>query len=268
MLIAQITDTHILADGMFAFGGNVDTSRRLRDAVAFVMRMSPLPDVVLATGDLVDTGDPGDYRQLLQLLQPLSMPVLPIPGNHDARAPFVAAFPEAARRMDTPFVQYVVDDYPLRLIAIDTLEEGRIGGRVCAARLDWLRRALEASSRPTLVFMHHPPYDFGSVANDDMRCEGGEAMAEIVSRHENVHAVLCGHLHRSTMTRWAGTLGCTVPATAPMLEVNLDGSHPHRWIDTPAMLGLHLWRDGHELVSHVVAADERERGVPFGRKAD
>lgn len=263
MLIAQITDTHIRAGGAFAFGGKVDTSQRLRATVHFLARMAPKPTVVLATGDLVDTGDPEDYRQLLQLLAPLGMPVLPIPGNHDARVPMCAAFPDVARRLDQPFVQYVVDEYPVRLIALDTLEDGRIGGRMCAERLAWIERVLAGSARPTVLFMHHPPFDYGAAPNDDMHCDGAEAMQRIVSRHHNVLAVLCGHLHRSTMRHWGGTVVCTVPATAPMLEIKLDGGHPGGWIDSPPMVGLHLWREGDGLVSHIVAVDERERYSPF-----
>ena len=44
-------------------------------------------------------------------------------------------------RVDTRFVQYVVDDYPVRLIALDTLDDGRIGGRLCAERLAWIAAA-------------------------------------------------------------------------------------------------------------------------------
>src|SRR5437870_13819068 len=74
MLIAHITDTHIVAGSALVFGGEADTSRRLRDAVEFIERLTPKPDIVLATGDLVDNGDPEDYRQLMQLLAPLGMP--------------------------------------------------------------------------------------------------------------------------------------------------------------------------------------------------
>ena len=266
MLIAQITDTHIFAGGTTGFGEAVDTASRLRAAVDCIRALSPQPTVVLATGDLVDKGDPADYAELAELLAPLGMPVFPIPGNHDARHAMRDAFPAIAQRLDSPFIQYAVDDYPVRLVALDTLEEGRIGGRLCAERLAWLERSLDASTRPTVRFMHHPPYDFGAATNADMRCEGGEAMERIVARHANVQAVLCGHLHRSTVQRWGGTVVCSVPATAPTLQVNLDGSHPKGWVDTAPTLGLHLWRNG-GLVSHVMSTDEAARFTPFRRKA-
>jgi len=265
MLIAQITDTHVRADGAFAFDGKADTSARLAAAVETIAAMKPLPDVVLATGDLVDTGSAGDYRQLVKVLAPLSMPVLPIPGNHDARAPMLAAFPDIARRLTTPFVQYVVDNYPLRLVALDTMDEGRIGGLLCAARIAWIEQALAASPRPTIVFMHHPPFDAGIAANADLHCKGADALARVLARHEHVQAVLCGHLHRSIARRWAGTIVAIGAATAPTLEMKLDGRGPDGWVDSPPMISLHLWREGDGLVSHVMAVDERARYAAFDR---
>jgi 3',5'-cyclic AMP phosphodiesterase CpdA len=266
MLIAQVTDTHVREGGAFAFERKADTSARLAAAVRFLSGHSPRPDVVLATGDLADRGRDGDYQQLVELLAPLGVPVLPIPGNHDARGPLLAAFPEIAVRAETPFVQYVVDEHPVRLVAIDTLEDGWIGGRLCAERLAWIERTLAASSRPTVVFMHHPPFDLGATANDDMRCAGAAELERIVRAHGHVQAVLCGHLHRLVMRRWGDTVVAAIPATAPTLELLLSGDGPRGFVDTPPMVGLHLWREGDGLVVHVAAADETERFTAFAKR--
>lgn len=264
MLIAQITDTHVRAGGARAFGDGADTTARLRAAVDCILALDRRPDVVLATGDLVDTGSAADYRQLLELLAPLPMPVFPIPGNHDLGSTMREAFPRIAQRLTTGHFQYVVEEFPVRLVAIDTTEAGRTGGVLCAERLAWIDATLVASSRPTLLFMHHPPFDAGATPNADMRCENGEALADIVRGHRHVEAVLCGHLHRSIVRRWAGTICLTAPATAPTLEFRADGSSPKYWVETPPMLALHVWRDGGELVTHAVAADETAhfRAVP------
>jgi len=57
MLIAQITDTHIKPHGALACG-RVDTAPYLARAVGHLLALRPRPDVVLATGDLVDGGTP------------------------------------------------------------------------------------------------------------------------------------------------------------------------------------------------------------------
>ena len=78
-------------------------------------------------------------------------------GNHDVRETFRQVFPEVPTH--DGFVQYVVDQGPLRLMMLDTLEEGRHGGGFCETRAAWLRRRLaEEPARATvIVFMHHPP---------------------------------------------------------------------------------------------------------------
>src|SRR5215475_15847366 len=84
MLIAQISDMHVKAPGELLFG-RIDTPAFLARAVAHIEALDPRPDVVLATGDLVEAGKPEEYAHLKRLLAPLSMPVYLIAGNHDAR---------------------------------------------------------------------------------------------------------------------------------------------------------------------------------------
>jgi len=61
MLIAQISDLHVMPKGKLAYE-RVDTAGMLRNAVAHLNRLDPRPDVVLITGDLADRGEPLAYR--------------------------------------------------------------------------------------------------------------------------------------------------------------------------------------------------------------
>src|SRR5262245_34523162 len=91
--IAQISDLHIKRPGELAYR-KVDTAAALVRLVAQLNAMQPRPAMVVASGDLVDRGLPEEYAHLKQLLAPLALPLAVIPGNHDARAPLRAAFPE------------------------------------------------------------------------------------------------------------------------------------------------------------------------------
>ena len=63
----------------------VDTARFLARTVDDILRLDPRPDMVFATGDLVDGCTPAEYERLRRLLSPLPMPVYLIPGNYDDR---------------------------------------------------------------------------------------------------------------------------------------------------------------------------------------
>ena len=78
MLIAQISDMHVKPPGELLYK-RIDTPGFLERAVAHVHALDPRPDVVLATGDLVDGGKPEEYALLRQLLAPLADAGLPHP---------------------------------------------------------------------------------------------------------------------------------------------------------------------------------------------
>jgi Icc protein len=252
MLIAQITDTHIKPEGSLAYG-RVDTSAFLARAVDHILHLDPRPDVVLGTGDLVDGGTPSEYARLRHLLSPLPMPVYLIPGNHDDRDALREVFADYPQMPREGFIQYVVDDGPLRLIAVDTLIPGQSGGCVDAERLRWLDAQLSAApSKPTMIFMHHPPFKTAIQFMDSIGLEGADAMAEVVRRHPQVERVVCGHLHRSIQSRWAGTVATTAPATAHQVDLDIREEVGLAISMEPPGYALHLWRPDIGLVSHVL----------------
>jgi 3',5'-cyclic-AMP phosphodiesterase len=91
MLIAQITDTHISTPGSVN-DRYFRTPEHLERAVAHLNRLAPRPDVALATGDLVERGEPEEYARLRAILDRLAMPLYVIPGNHDSREHLARAF--------------------------------------------------------------------------------------------------------------------------------------------------------------------------------
>ena len=86
MIIAQISDTHIVAPGKLfrcpVQGSATDSERVYREfdtaaylaqAVAALNALLPRPDIAVITGDLVDNGDPEEYEHLRAVLRPLAM---------------------------------------------------------------------------------------------------------------------------------------------------------------------------------------------------
>lgn len=264
MLIAQISDTHIKPEGRLAYR-RVDTAAFLARAVDHLRRLVPGPDVVLATGDLVDAGRPEEYAHLRRLLAPLPMPVFLVPGNHDAREPMRDVFADHAYLpRNGEFLHYVVDDYPLRLIGLDTLVPGEGGGRLGEARLRWLARRLEeAPERPTLIFMHHPPFRTGIARMDAIGLVDADAFGAVIERHRQVEAIVCGHLHRPIHTRWRGTVVTTAPSPAHQVALDVRESGDLGWVLEPPAVLLHLWRPGQGVVTHTSYIGDYAGPYPF-----
>lgn len=263
MLIAQISDMHIKPPGELLYK-RVDTAGFLERAVAHVRELDPRPDIVLATGDLVDGGKVEEYELLRRLLAPLDMPVYLIPGNHDARDPLRKVFADHAYLPRNGFLQYTIEGWPVRLIALDTLVPGKTHGELCAERLDWLEARLVERDQPTILFLHHPPFDCGITAFDGHRLLAGDKrLAELVRRHGQVERALCGHVHRPIQVRWAGTMASVAPSTAHQATLDLQDEAPLSMMMEPPGVALHLWRPGSGLVTHMSYIGNYEGPRPF-----
>jgi 3',5'-cyclic-AMP phosphodiesterase len=263
VIIAQITDTHIREAGTLAYR-RVETGGYLARAVEHLLAMTPRPDVVLATGDLVDTGGVAEYRRLRTLLRPLPMPVYLIPGNHDDRTALREVFADQPYLPREGFLHFVVEGWPVRLIGLDTLVPGNGSGLMCADRLGWLAARLdEAPDRPTVIFMHHPPFATGIVHMDALGLAGAEGLAAIVARHPEVERVLCGHLHRPIQVRWAGTVASTAPSTAHQVVLDLAEDAAATFAMEPPACQLHVWRAGTGLISHTSYIGHFDGPYPF-----
>lgn len=262
VLLAQITDCHVVESGEL-LSDRVDTAQLLREAVAHINAFTPAVDLVLATGDLVNDGRPAQYEVLLEILAELRAPVLPIPGNHDDRTAMRAAFGDALPSGGPDdLVSYVVEDHPLRLVALDTTVPGEHGGHIERTQMAWLDQTLsEAPTRPTVVFQHHPPFTTGIRWMDDVGLAGSQLEEDVLRRHRQVEAVLCGHIHRSIHTRFAGTVASTWPSTGAQVALALDGT-PYGYIDETPAVAMHQWSEDHGVRSHVSHVTTAARWVP------
>ncbi|MBN9560708.1 MAG: phosphodiesterase [Alphaproteobacteria bacterium] len=251
MIIAQITDLHVASTSAPLFG-RVDTREHFRRAIDHLRGISPLPDLLVLTGDLADTGSPEEYRFVREALDQLSIPSFIIPGNHDKREALREVFQHHQYLPRSGYIQYLVSHLPLQLIGLDTLAEGHGHGELCQERLDWLDARLAQADKPVILFMHHPPAATGLDAIDEMGLRvGAERLAEIVQRHRNVERILCGHVHRPISFRWAGTMVCVAPSSAHQATLDLAPGAELTFMMDPPAVGLHQWMPPTGLVSHL-----------------
>ena len=245
MLIAQISDLHLRTDGSL-LQDRIDTRQALENCIAHVNGLDPRPELVLATGDLVDLALAEDYPVLRRALSRLEMPVYVIPGNHDDRDAMRRAFGDLGYFPEEGgFLNYTVEEYPLRMIGIDTLLPGQVSGGLCADRLRWLAdRLAEQPERPTMIFMHHPPFASGIAFLDTPPFEGAEAMARIVAANRQVRQIVCGHIHRAIHVNWAGTCAAVAPSTVYQMPLAFDPDRKLGPTDDPPGIALYRWHNG------------------------
>lgn len=255
VLIAQMTDIHV----GFApeEGDNELNVHRFKATLKRVIEGPNRPDLLVLTGDITDHGDAESFRRTIAILRDCPIPILPMVGNHDSREGLLGAFPQVVPA-EGGFVHYVVDvPRGLRIICLDTLEDGRHGGAFCEVRASWLAaRLAEAPHTPTLIFMHHPPVVAGIDWMDPAPDEAWILrLRDVLEGQSQVIAIHCGHLHRQISARFAGIpLGVT-PSVAPLVAMDLtpiDQNVPdeRELITTePPTYAIHRW-DGEALVSH------------------
>lgn len=265
MILGQISDLHIKTDGKKSYRV-VDTAESLRRCVEQVNRLKQKPDALVLSGDLVDFGKPSEYAFLRKLLAPLSMPYFLLPGNHDERQALREAFPEHTYlQQGGERIEYVIEDYPVRIVTLDTVIPRSSCGELSATSMQWLDEVLSAQpDKPTVIVMHHPPFRTGIGHMDEIGLRNPEMLEAVVRKHPQVERVMCGHLHRPIQVRFAGTLATTCPGVSHQVQLDLDPAAPSCFVMEPPGFQLHWWdAERRALVSHTVAIGEFEGPYPF-----
>ncbi|GHF41511.1 3',5'-cyclic AMP phosphodiesterase CpdA [Deinococcus metalli] len=273
MLIAQLSDPH------------VDVTRpgkaeALARAVAHLRALPMRPDAVLITGDCTEHGRADEYDTFEALTAPLDMPVYVVPGNHDDRAAMLARYGHLGTQRLDGFLHYVVDDFPVRLIGLDTQRPGSGSGELCDDRLAWLAdRLAEAPDRPTLLFMHHPPLTSGLDVMDAIGLRGTQRLCDLVRAHPHVSRVVAGHVHMALTAGFDHSTVMTCPGTDHTFQPDLTQPERlvlqyqppvallHRWSERTGLLSFtHLLEDRPWLTLHdgrQWAPPEPDTGLPF-----
>lgn len=250
MQVLQISDLHLRGDGRLSFR-KVDTPACMRVMADYLHSLTSKPDAIVITGDLADSGDERAYHMLYEALSDLPMPIYAVPGNHDRRdrmrAILLGWVPEESPV--PPRVCHCVNMGDLRLVLLDSMEPGSHSGHCPEAMARWLDACLqEAPAKPTLIFMHHPPFLTGMGVMDEP-FEGAALLREVLERAPGAR-LCCGHMHRPIFTLWAGCPALTAPSVSMQIDLDLtSGGGDAFRMEMPGYL-LHHW-DGIYLNSHV-----------------
>jgi 3',5'-cyclic-AMP phosphodiesterase len=217
LLVAQLTDTHLFADGNQEMLG-CRTNPSFESVIATIAQLHPQPDILLLTGDLSQDETKESYLYLRSHIDPLQIPTYWIPGNHDqGLSDMEQVLNSSIISTDKEFQKG-----NWNFILLNTMMSGKVQGWLSIAELTRLEQQLQDHSQPAIVVLHHPPLPVGAACMDKIRLENSDELFAILDRFPQVKIVLFGHIHHATEqlrgeVRYIGT-----PSTCVQLKPNSE----------------------------------------------
>lgn len=220
MKLVIVSDLHLVAPGETLFC--LDPLANLDACITSINEKFADADLVVFAGDLTNDAEPDAYAALAKRIPSLLPQHRMMMGNHDDRARFQAAFPDAL--VENGFVHSAVDCGSTRILMLDTLWPGHVEGQLCGRRLEWLDRQL-AGAQDALIVMHHPPAPIGIASVDDSRLSNAGDLSAVLRRHGNVRHIFAGHVHRLCHGMWNGIPFTTMRSTCHQTALEFAGPH-------------------------------------------
>jgi Icc protein len=230
--VLQLTDSHLYADPSRCLLG-INTLETFDQVLAQALLEQGIPDLLLATGDLVHDASDTGYKRLLGRLKLTGIPTYCLPGNHDL-----------PHKMKQILNQDNVHNLPSvqaegwSLIFLDSTIPGNESGNLDKGQMELLRLLLEAhTDKHTLICMHHHPLPVGSRWMDTMVLKNPHEFFGLLAHHPQVKAVLCGHIHQEFDNdhegiRIIGSPSTCVQFVAGQDDFAIDACPPgYRWIN-------------------------------------
>jgi 3',5'-cyclic-AMP phosphodiesterase len=235
--IAHISDIHVDS-------GDRSAARTAR-VIEFLAALPTPPDVVLLTGDIADHGEEGEYQRVRELLP---FPVLSCPGNHDVRGPYRKVMLDEDG--DDGPVDRAYEVNGVLILMCDSSIPGRDDGWLADETLAWADQVLAGEPRrPAFLAFHHPPVELGLSFPDTIRQFGEDRLADLVERHPQIVALLCGHAHSAAATTFAGRPLLVAPGVVSTSVLPVEGDAIVD-LTLPPMIALHLLDQQRRLTTH------------------
>jgi Icc protein len=204
--LVQLSDPHLFANPQGSLRG-VDTLASLQRVLAHAAARKLNVDAVVCTGDIVND-EPEGYAHFARVLGSLGKPVYCVPGNHDDPARLRSALAAP------PFqVGGHADLGAWRIILIDSCVPGRPGGHISESELQALDAALADTERYAMICVHHHPVGMASRWLDAVGIDNADALFEVLDAHQQVRAIIWGHVHQCFDARRRGVRLLATPST-------------------------------------------------------
>lgn len=173
------------------------------------------PEFVINLGDFIEDVNNRDidiryFRETVELLSPLSMPVYSLIGNHDVRT---LTDEDMLQILSYKKLFYSFDHDDFHFVALSFTMTGNhkvdledIKAEVLPDQLEWIKNDLASTTKPTIVFIHY------GLADDDMKgnfwfesdpefglLHNRVEVRRVLEESGKVKAVISGHQHWNRM---------------------------------------------------------------------
>ena len=204
--VAQITDIHLQAEpGSKLFG--VDTAATLVEVIAAIGKLSPVPDLLIVTGDLAEDGSRVTYRRLREILAATGLPVYVLAGNHDD-------IEEMQRSLvgGNVFFQSMLKLDKWAFIFVNSkVNEESYGCIDSSERLLMESNLNSVEDQSVLLAIHHSPMAICS--STGCQLENAEDFTRLVESFPRIKAVIGGHTHTAAELNNKGHTQFTSPSS-------------------------------------------------------
>ena len=148
------------------------------------------------------------------------------------------------------------------------LAEPRPGaaGRPRVSPAAGFRRSLLPPDRPARLFLHHTPFKAGHWHMERQNLLKADELAPIVRRHPRVQLIATGHVHRATLTMFAGVPTTICPAPNHAVDLDLAELREPSFRVEPPAFHLHSWFPGEgfgTVITHQIPIGTFDGPHPF-----
>ena len=221
--VLQLTDLHLLTDPAGKLK-DVCTRDEVERVFAYVRdgihsgRWSF--DQIVVTGDLAHDERRETYDIVREMLGDWLPTCKLLLGNHDSRPLMREVFPELAPH-EPDFFTFSSQVGDWRLIGLDSHIAGQVEGALGERQLEWLCKELRLhAQQPTVLFVHHPPFDVGSAWVDALGLQDAKSLLQVATGAPQVKAICSGHVHQDREKRIGDLQLLTTPSAVVQFSVN------------------------------------------------
>lgn len=216
----QVTDAHMAK--------NSEYSQKVLKATVDDINKQPNVSFVVFTGDNINYAEEEDLRIFASIVKKLNVPYYIVIGNHDVyktngmpKTRYLEIMRESNFKIHQRKPNYKWRKKGFEFLIVDGAKEVIPGpaGYFKKDTLKWLDKTLNKYRKKTVVIFQHFPIEYPDGAEGRLKTHKTykvEDYKEIIDRHNNVLAIISGHLHTNGENMKNGVYHISTPSLLAM----------------------------------------------------